>query len=123
MENSSVVLTCIGCPLGCGINVELKEGEIESISGYTCKRGLEYARAEVTSPTRTITSSVRVLNGERPVVAVKTSEPIPKERIFEVMKSLYGIQINAPVEIGQVICENVAGTGVAVRASAVCRGA
>ena len=52
-------LTCIGCPLGCSITVTLENGEIKDVAGYTCKRGHDYARKEVTNPTRIVTSTVR----------------------------------------------------------------
>ena len=29
-------LTCIGCPMGCQITVELETGEIKSVTGNTC---------------------------------------------------------------------------------------
>ena len=57
-------LTCIGCPLGCSITVTLENGEIRDVTGYTCKRGHDYARKEVTNPTRIVTSTVR-LTGSR----------------------------------------------------------
>ena len=53
-------LTCIGCPLGCSITVTLENGEIKDVTGYTCKRGHDYARKEVTNPTRIVTSTVRL---------------------------------------------------------------
>lgn len=53
-------LTCIGCPLGCSITVTLENGEIKDVAGYTCKRGHDYARKEVTNPTRIVTSTVRL---------------------------------------------------------------
>lgn len=54
-------ITCIVCPLGCRIQVEMEGGEIKSVKGYSCSRGLEYAKNEVTMPKRTITTSVRAI--------------------------------------------------------------
>ena len=113
-------LTCIGCPLGCRITVEKDKDEILSISGYTCKRGETYARSEVLSPVRTITSTVRVRGGERPVVAVKTAEPVPKGKIADCMEVIYTLTTDAPVSIGDVISADIAGTGIALVASADC---
>lgn len=110
-------LTCIGCPLGCGITVEMKDGEIVSITGHTCKRGEEYARKELTNPTRIVTSIVRVKGGKIPMVSVKTKTDIPKNKIFDCAKALQNVIINAPVCIGDVIVEDVAGTGVAIVAT------
>ena len=50
-------LICIGCPLGCMVTVEMENGEIKSVTGNTCKRGDDYARKEVTNPTRIVTST------------------------------------------------------------------
>ena len=57
-------LICIGCPMGCPLTVELENGEIKTITGYTCKKGETYARKEVTNPTRIVTSTVRVEGGQ-----------------------------------------------------------
>ena len=94
--------------------------EIGEITGYTCKRGLEYAKTEVLAPVRTVTSTVRVKGGKNPVVAVKTAQPIPKGMIGQCMEVIYGIEVNAPVSIGDVICANIADTGVDLVASAAC---
>lgn len=105
-------LTCIGCPLGCAVTVELNNGEIINVTGNTCKRGDDYARKEVTHPMRVVTSTVRVTGGELPVVSVKTEQDIPKEKIMDVMNSLAGIAVPAPVHIRDIILENAAQTGV-----------
>ena len=105
-------LTCIGCPLGCQITVELENGEVISVTGNTCKRGDDYARKEVTSPTRIVTSTVRVVNGKAPMVSVKTKSDIPKDKIFDCARALKEIEVQAPVSIGDIVLENVAGTGV-----------
>ena len=105
-------LTCIGCPLGCSIQVEMENGEITHISGNTCKRGDIYARKEVTHPTRIVTSTVRVENGNVPMVSVKTKSDIPKEKIMDIMRSIKEIRVQAPVHVGDVIMENIGNTGV-----------
>lgn len=110
-------LTCIGCPLGCAVTVELDNGEIINVTGNTCKRGDDYARKEVTHPMRVVTSTVRVTGGELPVVSVKTGQDIPKEKITDVMNSLAGIAVPAPVHIGDIILENAAQTGVNIVAT------
>ena len=110
-------LICIGCPMGCPMTVEMENGEVLSVKGNTCKRGDIYARKEVTNPTRIVTSTVRVSGGIRPVVAVKTANDIPKAKIFEVMKDINKVHAEAPVKIGDVLLENVAGTGVNVIAT------
>ncbi len=110
-------LTCISCPLGCTLKVALDNGEVKSVSGNTCKRGDVYARKEVTHPTRTVTSTVRVLGGEIAMVSVKTGQDIPKEKIMDIMASIADVKIEAPVKIGDVILADAAGTGVNIVAT------
>ncbi len=110
-------LTCIGCPLGCQITVELENGSVKNVTGNTCPRGDAYARKEVTAPARIVTTTVRVNGGEIPVVSVKTAGEIPKGKIYDCVRALKGIEVPAPVSIGQVILADVAGTGVNIVAA------
>ena len=100
-------LTCIGCPMGCPLTVVMNGKEVVGV----------YARKEVTNPTRIVTSTVRVSGGSIDMVSVKTKEDIPKGKIFECVKALKGIEVPAPVHIGDVILENVADTGVDIVAT------
>ncbi len=111
------ILTCIGCPLGCQITVRLNGGEVTAVEGNTCRRGDGYARKEVTNPTRIVTSTVMVSGGRDAVVPVKTRTDIPKEKIFDCIRALKGICVQAPVHIGDVILRDAAGPGVDVIAS------
>ena len=114
-----VELTCISCPLGCPLRVETDdEGRVLSVTGNTCKRGEEYGRKEVTAPTRTVTSTVRLTGGGSPVVSVRTSEDIPKGKIFDVMAAIRSASVAAPVHIGDVVIPDIAGTGVDLIATA-----
>lgn len=110
-------LICIGCPMGCHMSVEMKDNKVISVSGNTCKRGEIYAGKELTNPTRIVTSTVRVCDGELPVVSVKTKTDIPKEKIFQCINELADIIVEAPVKTGDVIVQNIAGTGISVVAT------
>ena len=110
-------LTCIGCPLGCALTVEMENNEVVSVTGNTCKRGDVYARKEVTHPTRIVTSTVRVENGEIAMVSCKTQNDIPKEKIFDIMKEINKVTVKAPVKSGDVLINDVAGTGANVIAT------
>ena len=46
------------------------------------------------------------------MVSVKTENPIPKDNIFDLMEIIRAKEVNAPIEIGDVICDNVFGTKV-----------
>ena len=110
------ILTCIGCPLGCTLTA-VPNGEGFDISGYTCKRGLEYAKKELTRPERTVTSTVRVFGGKASVTSVRTASDIPKDAIFRVMEAINAIVAPAPIAIGDILCQDIAGTGVALTAT------
>lgn len=110
-------LTCIGCPLGCSITVRMEGGSVISVEGNTCKRGDDYARKEVTNPTRIVTTTVRVSGGSEAMVSVKTRSDIPKDKIFDCVRALKNVKVEAPVHIGDVICNDIAGTGVDIVAT------
>ena len=98
-------LTCIECPMGCEIEVELENGKVLSVSGNNCTRGKLYAEAEVVCPKRVITSTVRAENGE--MIPVKTDRPVRKDATFDVMKKINALTCKMPVKLGDVLLENV----------------
>lgn len=108
-------LICIGCPLGCELCAVLEKGEVISVTGNTCKRGDAYARKELTSPQRTVTSTVKMSDGR--MLPVRTSVDIPKEKVLECVRELKNIIVEAPVDMGQVIVSDIAGTNVSVIAT------
>lgn len=108
-------LICIVCPNGCHLKVDEENGY--AVTGNRCERGAEYGRVELLSPTRVVTSTVRCTGAAHPRCPVKTDRPVPKGRIFDVMAALNGVELAAPVAVGQVILENVCGTGANVVAT------
>lgn len=110
-------LTCISCPMGCLLLVEIERDKVVRVSGNICKRGETYAAKEITNPTRIVTTTVRVIGGDKAVVSVKTKEDIPKGKIYECINALRGIDVQAPIQIGDIILKNVAGTGVDIVAT------
>ena len=110
-------IICIGCPVGCLITVKKKEDGSLDITGNTCKKGEAYARSEMTAPVRTVTSMIRVEGGSGKVVPAKTAAEIPKEKIGACMDEIEARVVCAPVKVGDVLIENVAGTSVAVAAT------
>ncbi|MGL4771952.1 MAG: DUF1667 domain-containing protein [Clostridium sp.] len=108
MENKE--LTCIGCPKGCHLTVSIENNEVLEVKGFSCKVGEEYGKTECTNPTRIVTSIIKVTNGEVPMVPCKTSSPIPKNKIFEVLKEIKPLTVNAPISIGDILIENVCNT-------------
>ena len=105
-------LTCIVCPKGCQLTVELEGKEIRSITGHTCKRGEEYANTECTAPRRTLTTTAPVVGGG--VVPVKTDGTVPKELLFECMALINKAYVPADAEVGYIVIENILNTGADV---------
>lgn len=98
-------LTCIECPVGCNIEVELLDGAVVSVNGNNCKRGDMYARNEVTCPRRVVASSVRAKDGA--MVSVKTDRPIRKSEIFAIMDKINAVLLDKSVFIGDIIVKGI----------------
>src|SRR5512133_470550 len=98
--------------MGCNLTVECVGTEISGVSGNRCKVGLKYAEKELSNPERTLTTTVKVKNGNLPLVSVKTNKPIPKSRLFEAMAILSKVEVEAPIKIGEIIGQNILGAGI-----------
>lgn len=109
-------LTCIGCPMGCLLHVQMENGAVVSVSGNTCRRGDAYARRECVAPVRTVTGTVRLHGGE--MLPVKTDGEVPKTKVLEVAASFAEVHPDSPVHIGDTVVHDVCGTGVDVVATA-----
>lgn len=109
-------ITCINCPVGCRMQVTVENGVAANVTGYGCKRGLDYAKQEAVTPLRMVTAVVEVEGGKTPL-SVKTKSPVPKKLIFDCMRELNALRLSAPIQMGQVVCPNVCGTGVDVIAT------
>lgn len=108
-------LICILCPNGCHLSVD--ETKDFAVTGNACPRGAEYGKSECTHPTRVVTSTVRLSGGSYPRCPVKTDRPIPRELIFPVMAALDEITLVSPVRCGDIVMENVCGTGANIVAT------
>jgi CxxC motif-containing protein len=104
-------LICIVCPKGCKL---LVNEEDFSVSGNSCERGEVYGRNEVKNPLRILTTSLPIKGAAVCRCPVKTAAAIPKGLVFEAMKCLAGIELEAPVKTGQVVLADICGTGVPV---------
>lgn len=110
-------ITCIVCPIGCKILIKTDGTQFEIVEGNKCKRGIEYARSEALDPRRMLTTSVLINDGEWPLASVKSSKPVPKEKLFSVLKEIGGTAVKAPVNSGQIIIKNAANTGIDIVAT------
>ena len=105
-------LTCIGCPMGCALTVEVEDGKAVSVSGNTCLIGKRYAEQEISAPTRMVTTTV--MSKEGIPVPVKTASAIPKDKIFDVVREIKAVRTELPSHAGDVVIADVCGTGVPV---------
>ena len=109
---------CIGCPLGCRLEVdEADDGSGLEVRGFDCKRGKEFAAQEHTDPRRSVTTTVMLTGAPLARLPVKTAGSVPKASVRDVCVALRGVRVAAPVQCGQVVLENVLGTGVDVVAT------
>ena len=103
-------ITCITCPIGCLVTVDVNNGEYV-FSGNQCRRGALFAQTEMTSPMRSLTTTVRTAFPEIPVLPVRTKGEVPKGKITEIIRELSRITITEKIGIGGIVAGNVAGTG------------
>lgn len=109
---------CIGCPLGCRLEVEENElEEIVEVRGWSCRKGEKYAVQEHRDPRRMLATSVQIVGSVWARLPVKTSDDIPKDLVRDVVRVVHTVTVTAPVKMGDVIVQNVLGTGVDVVAS------
>ena len=95
--------TCILCPNGCEIRVQLDGTEILFADGNKCPKGAAYVEQEIKNPVRNIASSVLVVGGTMPLCSVRLTAPVPKSRIFDVMEKMKEMKVSAPVKAGDVL--------------------
>lgn len=95
--------------MGCNLTVS-KVGKEIKVTGNGCSRGVDFAKSEITSPVRIVTTSVKTAEGVR---SCKTTKPIPKKLIFDCVKEIEKLKLKK-VKFGQVIIKNVLNTGADV---------
>jgi len=116
--SETVEITCISCPMGCDLELEVNEDdEIEEICGNTCQAGIEYAKNEYYNPTRVLPTTARVKGGVLPLVPVKSEKAMPKGLLEEAMHEIAKVELEAPVELGDVVIKNILDTGVDIVAT------
>ncbi|WP_100065904.1 DUF1667 domain-containing protein [Miniphocaeibacter massiliensis] len=107
-------IECVICPIKCNLKVFLEDDIVVKVEGNSCKKGLFYAREEFEESFIFVNGSVKVTGGLLSKLSVRTEFPVPKTKFFEIIKRINNIEVKAPVNVGYIIIENVAGTGVNV---------
>ncbi len=109
-------ITCINCPVGCRMKVTVEDGKVVDVKDYACPRGIKYANQEAVAPLRMVTAVTKVMGSDIPL-SIKTSEPIPKDKISDCMVAIRCLALTSPIKAGEVVLANVCGTGVDVIAT------
>jgi CxxC motif-containing protein len=110
-------LICVTCPKGCRLEVTHDGQTVIQVVDAGCKRGQDYAAGELSDPRRMVATTVRIAGALHPLLPVHTASPFPKPHIPDLLAELRRVEIQAPVTTGQVILNNILGTGVDILAS------
>lgn len=102
-------MTCLECPRGCQLSIDEQTLEV---TGNSCPKGEAFARAEITNPMRVLTTTAEIESETESMLPVRTRDPIPKSSMFAAMREIKNIRVKAPVRVGDIIAEDIAGTGV-----------
>ena len=106
-------LYCIACPLGCELEIDVSKDPMV-IHGNKCPRGEDFAIAETLNPTRVLTTTVRTVFPDVPVISVRTAGEIPRDLLLPAMQALNDVLVDRVLSCGDVVVEDLLGTGVPV---------
>jgi CxxC motif-containing protein len=109
---------CVGCPMGCLINIIVDNGVITAIEGNRCKQGEKYANEEYRNPVRTLTTTLLTQESSQPLLPVRTSKPVHRQKMLSIVTALAGVSVRPPVRIGEVVVSQPEGVMVDVIATA-----
>ncbi len=117
MSQSERMISCIVCPMSCEGKIIFNNDQIQDVIGFTCQRGISYAKEEVISPKRTLTTTVKIRNGELHLLPVISQSPLPKAVVIAAARCLAMIEVAAPVSEGDIIYRNILNLGVDIVAT------
>jgi len=117
MDTDKKRFTCVICPIGCDIDVELSYGDEVSMEGSKCEKGKEFVLQELEEPMRILTTTVRIDGAKWAMLPVRTDKPIPQRLLFKVIDELSDIELQAPVKLSDMIVVDIAGTGANIVAT------
>ena len=110
-ETKPIRMVCISCPQGCALEIVKNGGEF-GVEGNRCKKGIEYARQEITNPVRSITTTVRTAFRDFPRLSVKTDAEVPLADIFAFMREINAVEVRERLVPGNVVKEDLLGSGI-----------
>jgi CxxC motif-containing protein len=109
-------ITCIVCPNGCRLTVDNSGGEIK-VEGAQCKKGIDFAKNELTNPMRSLTTTVKTAFEDFPQLPVKTSGDLPKGKMLDAMKKIKTVFVTRRLQTGEIVLPDVFGVDVVATAS------
>lgn len=105
---------CICCPMGCHLEIEDADRQNITVTGNRCPRGEAYGIEEIVAPKRMITAVVKTNSLTIAYAPVRTSKPLPREKMVGLLKKLYVMEAKIPVICGGVLLADFENTGVDV---------
>jgi len=105
-------ITCIECPIGCRLAVDVEGSRVIKVTGNKCPKGEPYAVSEIENPARILTSAVLCQGLDLKMLPVRTDKPMPKSKILEAMKEIKKIRVGKPLGAGDIVVKNFMGMGV-----------
>lgn len=122
-EIETLQFNCTTCPSECLLTVEVERDsndalmEVRSVTGNNCPRGNTFAHQELTCPMRVLTTTVAVSGGDEALLPVRTAEAIPLELHAQAMDLIRSVVVEAPIQMGDVVLEDLLGTSINLIAS------
>ncbi len=107
-------ITCIECPIGCALFIDVENCKVTGVTGNKCPKGEKYAVSEIENPMRILTSSVLAEGMDLKMIPVRTDKPIPKNLMFKAADEIRKIKLKRPVNAGDVIMDNFMGLGASL---------
>ncbi|HOF00553.1 MAG TPA: DUF1667 domain-containing protein [Spirochaetota bacterium] len=109
-------IICLSCPIGCNLKAEFKNEEL-IISGNKCPKGTVFAKNELASPKRIVTSTCRINSTITNRIPLKTDAPVSKKDIEKILRLISDITLNSPVKSGEVVINDILNSGVDIIAT------
>lgn len=120
MEKREII--CISCPIGCHLTAAYERGDNGeigdiSVTGNRCRRGVIYGTEEILAPRRMVTATCAIDSTLMARIPVKSTSPVPKELIDDLLNELYLLNLTPPISLGDSVISNFRDRGVDVVAT------
>lgn len=86
------------------------------VIGNRCGRGIDYALKLISDENKILTGRCILVNGPMGRLPVISSAPVPKDISDAVLEKIRSLRVEAPVEKGQILIENIMESGVDILA-------